>query len=122
MKTKIAKYYVLGLFVLSSCSKIPLNNDPILGIWTLEQESVGDKTNLFRREWIFNDAYLGRYHYYVNDVIMIETDYRWTKEDTLYYIDYNDIEVPNEYFHITEEDGHQVIINIKNEVVGRRVL
>ena len=65
------------------------NNDPVIGIWaqTRAPEDPGAK-HLQRVEWIFNDAYLGRYHVYEGTEITISTDFQWEARGTVYTIHY----------------------------------
>ncbi len=73
----------------TSCSKIEENNDPIIGIWGMtEQPSKTAKNIKIRNEWIFNDAYLGRYHQYHNEEIVVLTDFKWVAEEDSYILVY----------------------------------
>jgi len=77
------------LFV-SNCSKIPLNNDPILGTWVNTQNaSTQARSNVtIKEEWIFNDVYMGRYHKYEGGVQIIISDFGWSKDEDTYTITY----------------------------------
>jgi len=81
---------ILAIIFTSNCSKIEQNDDPIIGIWS-EAKSVSEnstsKTNL-RKEWIFNDVYLGRYHEISGNVITLKTDFGWSQEDGIYTVEY----------------------------------
>ncbi len=90
MKKLFSFLAILGIILASNCSRIPENNDPVIGIWT---DAVLDGTNLaakgtFRKEWIFNDAYLGRYHEYNGTKIEVLTDFQWRHNDGVYTISY----------------------------------
>ncbi|MEK6154622.1 hypothetical protein WIW50_15235 [Flavobacteriaceae bacterium 3-367] len=90
MKKLFSFVAILAIIFASNCSRIPENNDPVIGIWTNEEvneQSSTDKQSE-RREWIFNDAYLGRFHSYINNELTIITDFQWSQEDGVYTISY----------------------------------
>lgn len=79
----------------NSCSEIPENNDPIIGIWS--KAIISDTGNqLSKKEWTFNDAYLGRYHNYTYDNIVFITDFQWEVNDGIYTISYPGTDMPND--------------------------
>lgn len=89
MKRLVSLLAIIGIFFASNCSRIPENNDPILGIWSIETPSESSKTNLIvKQEWIFNDAYLGRFHEYNGSNIVVENDFKWSQESGTYTITY----------------------------------
>ena len=62
---------------LGSCSEVPENNDPVIGIWGQTQAPKdASAKHMERVEWIFNDAYLGRYHRYMGNEIIEQTDFK----------------------------------------------
>lgn len=82
---------ILGIIAVSNCSRIPDNNDPIIGIWS--DESLTGPTGKseateMRQEWIFNDAYLGRYHAVEKGKVITKTDFKWSVENNVYTISY----------------------------------
>ena len=88
---------VLVIFI-SNCSRIPENNDPILGVWARAAIAENDKdqgTRTERQEWIFNDAYLGRYHHYSGDKLEFYTDFGWSVNNGIYTIEYHGTDMPN---------------------------
>jgi hypothetical protein len=97
MKKFFSLLAILALIAVSNCSEIPENNDPILGIWTkseiLSQE--GKSEDEIRKEWIFNDAYLGRYHRYNNDDLEFYTDFSWSLNEDIYTIIYTGTDIPD---------------------------
>lgn len=102
----IAAFAALAFF---SCSEIPENNDPIIGIWSKtssanSQESKQEST-ASKQEWIFNDAYLGRYHSYTNDNIAFLTDFSWTFDGDTYTISYPGTEMPNDIVRIKSKSN-----------------
>ena len=77
----------------SNCSRIPENNDPVIGIWTnVEVNASTSAKSTIKKEWIFNDAYLGRYHTYNNNKLDVLTDFSWKKEKDVYIISYPGLE------------------------------
>ncbi|MBT8298825.1 MAG: hypothetical protein HKP42_05820 [Maribacter sp.] len=90
MKKFFSFIAIIGIILASNCSRIPENNDPVIGIWaslsTLTNSESGKVST--RLEWIFNDAYLGRYHIMENGSVVYKTDFRWEKNDNIYTISY----------------------------------
>ena len=107
---------VLPIFALilafSSCSEIPENNDPVLGVWTkLEIVNAPEGKSSIREEWIFNDAYLGRYHKYQGQNLEIESDFGWRVEQSIYTIEYPGLERMADHVTITKEPrGHSSLV------------
>ena len=93
MKKLFSLLAIIGIILASNCSRIPENNDPVIGIWTsiAVTDSQSAKSTI-KREWIFNDAYLGRFHRYNNNKIEVLTDFSWKKEDDMYIISYPGLE------------------------------
>jgi len=91
MKKLLSFLAIIGIILVSNCSRIPENNDPVIGIWSnVEVKPTTGQTqkSVNRQEWIFNDAYLGRYHNYVNGKLDVLTDFKWEEEDGTYTISY----------------------------------
>ncbi len=84
---------ILAILFSANCSRIDQNNDPIIGIWVDGDnlETTTSKANV-RKEWIFNDVYLGRYHEFQNDSLIIKTDFSWAQEDGIYTVIYSGLE------------------------------
>ena len=95
MKKIFSFLSIISFLLLCNCSKIEENNDPVIGIWSNIEVRFTSKTEKVtnREEWIFNDAYLGRYHHY-NDKKEIDvlTDFQWSEENGLYTITYPGLE------------------------------
>lgn len=90
MKKLLIFLTIIGIIVLASCTKVEENNDPIIGIWSkvdVQNTSASGKSTV-RQEWIFNDAYLGRYHSYESQNLTILTDFEWTVSKNIYTISY----------------------------------
>tara|TARA_R110002050_G_scaffold1281_4_gene9290 strand:+ start:24461 stop:24802 length:342 start_codon:yes stop_codon:yes gene_type:complete len=87
-----------AVLLFASCAKIPINNDPVIGIWinTVENSS-SDKSGIQTEyEWIFNDAYLGRHHQYEGKTLTLQTDFSWNKQNGVYTISYPGTDLPND--------------------------
>ena len=96
MKRFYALMAILAIVFVSNCTRIPENDDPIIGIWTdREISSPSAKSNeTTHQEWTFNDAYLGRYHSYQNNKLNFKTDFKWSEEDGVYTISYPGTDFP----------------------------
>jgi len=95
MKKLLSFFAIIGIILASNCSRIPENNDPVIGIWAKTEIQVensdSSSQNTIRKEWIFNDAYLGRYQKYNNNTSEVVTDFKWSIEDGVYTIVYPDV-------------------------------
>ncbi len=92
-KTAIVLPILAFLLAVTSCSEIPENNDPVLGVWSRsEMFDAPEGKSTLREEWIFNDAYLGRYHMYRGVELVIETDFSWQVNNAIYTIEYPGLE------------------------------
>jgi hypothetical protein len=94
MKKILSLLAIIAIIFSSNCSRIEENNDPIVGIWienTLSSES-GTAKNTTRKEWIFNDVYLGRYHKINQGKIIEKTDFKWSQTDGVYTVEYRGLE------------------------------
>ncbi|WP_149275035.1 hypothetical protein [Pareuzebyella sediminis] len=99
MKRLLSLLAIVGIILVSNCSRIPENNDEVIGIWSdieMESTSLTAKQETFRQEWIFNDAYLGRYHQKSNGKIIFKTDFRWSREGENYIISYPGTDMNNQ--------------------------
>ena len=82
---------IIGIIAMSNCSRIPDNNDPIIGIWSDQSLSATTSKTAapdIRQEWIFNDAYMGRYHALERGKVITKTDFQWSVENHVYTISY----------------------------------
>lgn len=96
---KYSPYVVLCVLLFTaSCTKAPINNDPVIGIWVKSaiEKSAENKSAKTELEWIFNDAYLGRYHHYENKKLLLQTDFSWSKENDTYTISYPGTDRPDD--------------------------
>lgn len=94
---------ICAIVFLANCSRIEQNNDPIIGIWSQSKiiTSENSSKQTVRKEWIFNDVYLGRYHEINGTTIVLKTDFNWSKQGDMYTIEYRGLEdKPNNYITI----------------------
>lgn len=91
MKKLFSFLTILAIILASNCSQIEDNNDPVIGIWSnasTNTNTTSQKLTTNKQEWIFNDAYLGRYHDLQNGQIIMKTDFRWSQKNGVYTISY----------------------------------
>ncbi|WP_411031299.1 hypothetical protein [Spongiimicrobium sp. 3-5] len=122
MKKMISFVAILAIIFASNCSRIPENNDPVIGIWT--NETIGSNSltekQTARKEWIFNDAYLGRFHSYTNKQLEMKTDFSWTQEDGVYTISYPGTDLLDDIVTLQKaEDGTVLKDNQGNTLAVR---
>ena len=90
MKKLFSFLAIVAIILASNCSRIPENNDPIIGIWERVEvqtsSEAGKQTT--RREWIFNDAFLGRFHRIENGETTVKSDFKWKQEEGTYISSY----------------------------------
>ncbi|MEL7270268.1 MAG: hypothetical protein AAGL34_11900 [Bacteroidota bacterium] len=111
MKKLFSFLSIVLLVVVSNCSDIPENNDPILGVWTNSNtlETNSRTASITREEWIFNDVYLGRYQAYSNNELVFYTDFKWSNDNDIYVITYTGTDVEEVAVSLVEEDGTDIL-------------
>ena len=112
---------VLVVFAVSSCSDIPENNDPVIGIWAQIQapKDIGAK-HMEREEWIFNDAYLGRYTQYLGDELVMETDFQWESHGGVYTIQYPGLNKVQNVVKIKQNQEGSLLMDLQGNVLAYR--
>ena len=114
---------ICAIIFSANCSRVEQNNDPIVGIWFQSEAeiiSVSSKSTL-RKEWIFNDVYLGRYHEINGNNITLQTDFKWSKEDDVYTIEYRGLEnVPTDRFKIVKTAEGTILEKIDGDYLAIR--
>ncbi len=121
MKRLFSLFAIIAIILASNCSRIPENNDPVIGIWyTIDVKNSNETSKeIIKQEWIFNDAYLGRYHRYSGSKIAFKTDFGWQQEDGLYTISYPGTNMASqkailkdtpEGMHLSDPDGSVLAI------------
>lgn len=85
---------ICAIVFLANCSRIEQNNDPVIGIWSQSDSITTDNSTkqTVRKEWIFNDVYLGRYHEITGTTITLKTDFKWSRQDDSYTLEYRGLE------------------------------
>ncbi len=113
---------IVSIVFASNCSRIPENNDPVIGIWYRVDVVNTSETNrqTIRQEWIFNDVYLGRYQKYNGSQIEFLTDFSWAEEKGIYTISYPGTDMANDIVSMKESDEGMVLEDIKGEIIAKR--
>jgi len=108
MKKLFSLLAIIAIILSANCSRIEQNDDPIIGIWHEAKTISGESTSktTVRKEWIFNDVYLGRYHEISGNDITLKTDFKWSEEDGVYTVEYRGLE---------GKPNHVVTIQSNNE-------
>jgi len=109
MKKFFSFLAIVAIVSVSNCTKIPENNDAVIGIWSnveIQSANPTAKEQTIRQEWIFNDAYLGRYHQKTNGAITFKTDFKWSFDNDVYTITYPGTDMKGETVSMkASEDG-----------------
>ncbi len=117
MKKVFSFLAILAIILVSNCSRIEENNDPVIGVWSntsTSSDSETEKPSTNRQEWIFNDAYLGRYHDLQNGSITMKTDFKWSQENGIYTVSYPGLpDKTNDYFVIVDQNSENSILQDK---------
>lgn len=114
---------IVAIILTANCSRIEQNNDPIIGIWSQSKTTTGDTTakTSIRKEWIFNDVYLGRYHEITGNEITLQTDFKWSKTDGKYIVEYRGLEnKPNNVLTIVESSNDILLKKADGDVLALR--
>ncbi|KAA2218336.1 hypothetical protein [Maribacter flavus] len=123
MKKFLSLMAICAIIFSANCSRVEQNNDPIIGIWFQAGTEIsnGSSKSTLRKEWIFNDVYLGRYHEINGNDITLQTDFKWSKEGEIYTIEYRGLEnVPVDRLKIIETDQGTVLEKVDGEYVAIR--
>ncbi len=106
---------------LNSCSEIPENNDPVIGIWSRNELSAGSvQKSSLREEWIFNDVYLGRYHRYEGQNITLQTDFSWSEDQGVYTIEYPGLDWAPQQAIIRQKPDGTTLETLQGEIMAHR--
>jgi hypothetical protein len=123
MKKFLSLMAICAIIFSANCSRVEQNNDPIIGIWFQAGTEIsnGSSKSTLRKEWIFNDVYLGRYHEINGNDITLQTDFKWSKEGEIYTIEYRGLEnVPVDRLKIIETDQGTILEKVDGEYVAIR--
>lgn len=122
MKRLLSFVAILVIVFASNCTRIPENNDPVIGIWTfteLQNISATQKEQI-RKEWIFNDAYLGRFHVYEGSTLSFKTDYQWEQQDGVYTISYPGTDMASDVVRMKDDTQGTVLEDEKGNILAKR--
>ncbi|MDC6352396.1 hypothetical protein PP178_12610 [Zeaxanthinibacter sp. PT1] len=122
MKKLFSLVMLLTLVAVSNCTRVPDNNDPVIGIWVQEQinNSSDTEKESVRQEWIFNDVYLGRYHKYNGSNLEIKTDFSWEYADGFYTITYPGTDLEKQVVSMRETPEGTFLEDEKGNVLAFR--
>lgn len=112
MKKFLSLMAIVAIIFSANCSRVEQNDDPIIGIWFQSSTEIsnGSSKSTLRKEWIFNDVYLGRYHEMSGNNITLQTDFKWSKEGDIYTIEYRGLEnVPVDRLKIINTDQGAIL-------------
>ncbi|MBT8181412.1 MAG: hypothetical protein KJO53_07470 [Eudoraea sp.] len=113
---------IVAIVIASNCSRIPENNDPVIGIWYRVDVINSGETNkqTIRQEWIFNDVYLGRYQKYNGPVLDFKTDFSWEADEGVYTISYPGTDMTKDVVSMKESPEGMLLENVKGEILAKR--
>ncbi len=122
MKKLFSLLAIITIISVSNCTRIPENNDPIIGIWSRVDfsENAGTERTANRQEWIFNDVYLGRYHSYEGNQLEVKTDFSWTEEAGVYTISYPGTDMPDQLVSMKNSEEGIVLEDIQGNILALR--
>lgn len=123
MKRLFSLLAIVGIILVSNCSRIPENNDEVIGIWSdieIDAASLTAKQETLRQEWIFNDAYLGRYHQKSNGSIIFKTDFRWSREGDIYTISYPGTDINDQIVSMQNSEEGTTLADAEGNVLAVR--
>ena len=113
---------MLIVLLVSSCSKIEENNDPVIGIWknTVKTATNTNKMVVDNEEWIFNDVYLGRFHGYKAGKVVFLTDFKWTVSNGTYIVSYPGTDFPDNVVQMKETDKATMLLRTEGKIFALR--
>lgn len=122
MKKFFSLLAIIGIIAISNCTKIPVNDDPILGTWSkISTTTLSDRSEIIvSEEWIFNDAYLGRHHRFENNEPTIVTDFSWSKNNNVYTIEYPALEREADKVMMVKEEDSNILNTIQGTVFAEK--
>ncbi len=123
MKKLFSFLAIIGIILASNCSRIPENNNPVIGIWSDVQVKAAtdtQKKQILRQEWIFNDAYLGRYHEKTNGSITFKTDFRWSYDNDIYTITYPGTDMEEKTVSMAQDEDAEILSDAGGNVMAIR--
>ncbi|WP_297763126.1 hypothetical protein [uncultured Muriicola sp.] len=122
MKKLASLMAIIAIILASNCSRVPENNDPIIGIWAktaITNTSETERQNN-RQEWIFNDVFLGRYHSYNGNTLDVKTDFSWTVDDGVYTISYPGTDMPSDQVSLKQSEEGKILEDTQGNILAHR--
>jgi hypothetical protein len=121
MKKVFSFFAIIGILLASNCTRITENNDPVIGIWSHISADGGiTQKQTIRQEWIFNDAYLGRYHTYHNKNLTVISDFKWVRKDSVYVISYPGLDKEEDIVLMTQTENETILADEEGNVLATR--
>ncbi len=123
MKKLFSLLAIIGIILASNCSRMPENNNPVIGIWSdvkVKAATETQKKQILRQEWIFNDAYLGRYHEKTNGSITFKTDFRWSYDNDIYTITYPGTDMEEKLVSMVQDEDAEILSDAGGNVMAIR--
>ncbi|MGB5359585.1 hypothetical protein [Eudoraea sp.] len=122
MKRLFSFMAIVAIVLASNCSRIPENNDPIIGIWYRVEVINASETSkqTIRQEWIFNDVYLGRYQKYNGSQLDFKTDFSWVVDKGVYTISYPGTDMTKNVVSMIESPDGMLLEDVKGETLAKR--
>ncbi|TDT46415.1 hypothetical protein CLV90_0465 [Maribacter spongiicola] len=110
------------LVLVTSCSKIEENNDPIIGIWshTVKTATNTNKMVIDNEEYIFNDVYLGRFHGYKGGQVVYLTDFSWSVNGDVYIVSYPGTDFPDDFVKMQETDDGLILMRTEGKLFAEK--
>ena len=121
MKRFFSSLILIAVVFLTSCSKVPENTDPVLGIW-YKPVALSAETQevITKQEWIFNDVYLGRYQVYNSNSVIFYTDFQWEQIDGVYTISYPGTELEEQTARMVMMEEQEVLQDDNGDILAIR--
>lgn len=123
MKKLFSLLGIIAIILASNCSRIPENNDDVIGIWSdteMTPANLTAKQQTIKHEWIFNDAYLGRYHEKTNGAITFKTDFKWSIDNDVYTIEYPGTDMSVRQVSMKSSDGTTILTDAQGSIMATR--
>ncbi len=122
MKKLFSFLAIVAIVFASNCSRIPENDDPVIGIWSkVEVLNAGETAKqTIRQEWIFNDVFLGRYHKYNGATLEVITDFGWKQQDGVYTISYPGTDMPDNKVSMKESADGEMLEDAQGNILAHR--
>ncbi|MEJ2584306.1 MAG: hypothetical protein P8Z38_04490 [Robiginitalea sp.] len=114
-------FFIVVITAFGSCSEVPENNDPVIGIWGQTQAPEDSSAKHMERvEWIFNDVFLGRFHLYQGDELVVETDFQWEQRGGVYTIHYPGMKKVEDVVKIKETQDGTMLVDLGGRILAYR--